>query len=730
MEAARLSERSGAGRKDRFMVHEHTLSSPSCSLSRQWLPALLLALLVSPSLGRTQEGAPPRPPKTKTDDVTERIQGVEIADPYRWLEDQQAPDTRAWIDAQNKYTRAYLDSWPGRAALKQRLTALMKVEDVDVPTERNGKYFFKRRAADQDQGVLYLRVGPGGKDEVLVDPNPLSPDKNISVDLRDVSSDGTLVAYSLRNGGEDETSLRLLDVSTRTELPDQLPKHLYFDFAIKPDKSGLYYSWATPEGPRLSYHAMGSDPAKDPELFGKGYGPDKGIACELSEDGHYLTITVFYGSAADRTEIYFQDLQKGGPIRPLVNDIPARFFGEVGGDRIFLHTNWKAPNGRALEVDLGNPGREKWREIVPESDAAIESISLAGGKLFVRYVRNASSQLKVFDGTGAHVRDIELPAIGSVGEIRGRWTSKEAFYGFMSFPIPQRIYRYDTDTGKQSVWSESHVPINAERLEVKQVWYTSKDGTQVPMFLMYRKGTKMDGNNPTLLTGYGGFNVNLTPYFSASAALWADQGGIFAEPNLRGGGEFGEAWHRAGMLSNKQNVFDDFIGAAEWLANNHYTQPSKLAIEGASNGGLLVGAALTQQPDLFQAVICAYPLLDMLRYQKFFVAKYWVSEYGSADDPAQFKYLYAYSPYQHVKPGTKYPAVLFLTGDGDTRVAPLHARKMAALLQADTGSDRPVLLRYDTEAGHSHGVSVTKAIDEATDSLGFLFWQLGAMFNP
>jgi prolyl oligopeptidase len=674
---------------------------------------------------------PLQAPKTRTDDVKERIQGVEIADPYRWLEDQQSPETRAWIDAQNKYTRAFLDAWPGRAALKQRLTELIKVETLWVPVERNGRYFFKRRAADQDQGVLYMRAGAEGKDEVLVDPNPLSPNRNISVDLEDIAKDGTLVAYGLRHGGEDETAVHFFDVRTRTELPDQLPKRRYFSFSIKPDKSGLYYSWAEAGGPRLSYHAMGSDPAKDSEVFGKGYGPDKIIACNLSEDGRYLTTHVFYGAAAERTEIYYQDFEKQGPIRPLVNDIPARFIGEVGGDHVFLQTNWKAPKGRVLEADLGNPARENWRELVPESDAAIESFSLAGGKLFVKYTRNASSQVKVFDANGAHVRDFELPTMGSVNSFSARWTSKQAFYQFTSFPIPWRIYRYDTDTGNQSLWAEAHVPIHGERLEVKQVWYSSKDKTRIPMFLMYRKGIKLDGNNPTLLTGYGGFNLNETPYFSASAALWADQGGIFAEPNLRGGGEFGEAWHRAGMLDRKQTVFDDFIAAAEWLVSNHYTQPAKLAILGGSNGGLLVGAALTQRPDLFRAVVCTYPLLDMLRYHKFFVARYWVPEYGSADDPGQFKYLYAYSPYHHVKSGTKYPAVLFVTGDSDTRVAPLHARKMTALLQAATGSDRPVLLRYDTEAGHSRGgLSVTKTIDETTDLLAFLYWQLEAPFAP
>ena len=712
------------------MLHQQTRRATIHPASLLWFLPILLALLVTPSVIRTQETKPLQPPKTKTDNVKEMMHGVEIADPYRWLEDQQSPDTRAWIDAQNKYTQALLDSWPARAALKQRLTELMKVETINLPVERNGKYFFKRRAADQDQGVLYMRVGPQRNDEVLVDPNPLSPDKNISVDLRDVSSDGTLVAYSLRHGGEDETTVRLLDVRTRTELPDQMPKRRYFSFSIKPDKSGIYYSWAAPDGPRLNYHAMGSDPSKDREVFGSGYGPDKIIGCDLSEDGRYLAVTVFYGSASERTEVYFQNLEKQGPISPLVNDIPARFTGEVGGDHLFLHTNWKALNGRVLEADLRNPARENWREIVPESDTAIESLSLAGGKVFVKYTRKASSQVKVFGAGGAYARDIDLPMIGTVDAVSGRWSSKEAFYNFTSFPVPQRIYRYDTDTGNQSVWAETHVPINTENLEVKQAWYRSKDKTRIPMFLMYRKGIKLDGNNPTLLTAYGGFNISETPHFSQSIALWAEQGGVFALPSLRGGGEFGEAWHHAGMLDKKQNVFDDFIAAAEWLVENHYTQPSKLAIRGGSNGGLLVGAALTQRPDLFQAVVCAYPLLDMLRYQKFFVAKYWVSEYGSADDAAQFKYIYAYSPYQHVKPGTKYPAVLFVTGDGDTRVAPLHARKMAALLQADTGSDRPILLRYDTEAGHSAGVSVTKAIDEATDSMGFLFWQLGTPYAP
>ena len=442
-----------------------------------------------------------------------------------------------------------------------------------------------------------------------------------------------------------------------------------------------------------------------------------------------MTIHVLYGAAGDKTEIYYQDLAAGGPLKPLVTDIPARFEGEVGGDQIFVHTNWNAPKGRILVVDLKHPEREKWREVVAEGNSVIESMALAGGKLLVNYTENASSRVEVFDAAGQRLRELELPTIGSLAGISSRWRSPEAFYGFDSYAVPFTIYRYDVQTGGQKEWARLNVPIQSDKFEMKQVWYHSKDGTRVPMFLLYLKGTKPDGARPTLLTGYGGFNVSMTPSFSESAAIWAEQGGVFAVANLRGGGEFGEAWHKAGMFGNKQNVFDDFIAAAQWLIQNRYTNPSRLAIAGTSNGGLLVGAALTQRPELFRAVYCGYPLLDMIRYQKFLVARYWVSEYGSSDDPAQFRYLYAYSPYHHVKPGVKYPAVLLASGDSDTRVAPLHARKMTALLQGSTASDHPVLLRYDTEAGHSAGgMPTSKRIDQAGDELSFLFWQLGMKF--
>jgi prolyl oligopeptidase len=377
-----------------------------------------------------------------------------------------------------------------------------------------------------------------------------------------------------------------------------------------------------------------------------------------------------------------------------------------------------------LAVDYAHPEREHWREVVPESDTAIDGVFLSGGKIVVAYVKNATSQVKVFQPDGKQVRELEFPALGSVGDIQTRWENKDAYISFNSFTIPRTIYRFDMETGARSLWYKAEVPVDSSKFEVEQVWVTSKDGTRVPMFLVHEKGIKKDGARPALLTGYGGFTVNITPEFWPDAIVWAEHGGVAAQVNLRGGGEFGEAWHKAGMLANKQNVFDDFIAASEWLVKSQYTNPSKLAIFGGSNGGLLVGAALTQRPDLYQAVVCWHPLLDMLRYDQFMDGKFWVSEYGSANDPEQFKWLYAYSPYQHVTKGTKYPAVLFMTGDGDTRVAPLHARKMTALLQASTGSDRPIMLRYELAAGHAGGRSVTQDIGDSTDILSFLFWQL------
>jgi prolyl oligopeptidase len=682
----------------------------------------LTAALLCPIIGAWAQ----RPPQTRTDNVKETIHGTIVIDPYRWLEDQKSAETRAWIDAQNRYTRSLLDHVPVRKAVEARLSALMKIDTTGIPAERGGRYFFSRRLANQDLSSICMRKSLDGPDEVLIDPHSLSTDHTISVNMVDVSNDGTLVAYALRQGGEDEITVRLLNVDTRKELPDQLPKARYFGLSLKPDRSGLYYTRHGKEGSRVFYHAMGTPMASDREIFGQGYGPDKGIGSELSEDGRHLLITVWYGSAADKTEVWLQDVARNAPVVPVVNDITARFSASFAGTNLVLNTNWQAPNGRVFTAPLARPARAQWREIVPQNGkAVIEGLTTAGGRIFVEYLEDVKSRVAVFQPDGRHIRDIAFPAIGTVSSVSGRWESNQVFYGFSSFHIPSTIYRYDAASGQQQTWYRVQVPVKSEDFELKQVWYNSKDGTRVPMFMLHRKGIKLDGAIPVFLTGYGGFTASETPGFNSTAVLWAERGGVFALPNLRGGGEFGENWHKAGMLDKKQNVFDDFYAAAEWLIKNGYTRPSRIAISGVSNGGLLVGASLTQRPDLFGAVVCGYPLLDMIRYQQFSIARFWVPEYGSSENAQQFQWLRAYSPYHNVKKGAKYPAVLFVTGDSDTRVDPLHARKMAALLQASTGSGRPVMLLYDTKSGHSGGRPVSKQIEEKTDELSFLLSQVG-----
>jgi len=669
------------------------------------------------------------PPETKKDGTRETVQGVEITDPYRWLEDQDAPETRAWIDAQNAYTKRVLDQAPGRAGLEKRIAELLKVDIITTPTEKGGRYFFSRRAADRDLPVLYVRSGLRGSDEVLVDPDKLSTDHTLSASFLDVSNDGNLVVYGVRHGGEDEQIVRLLAVDGRKALPDELPRARYSGVSLTADKKTIYYSRQTKEGPRVFRHDLGTDPASDAKLFGDGYGPEKIIGTSLSDDGKYLVLVVSHGSAATKTEVYFQEIAAGGSIRPVVNDVEARFAPRVGGDTMFLQTNWESPNGRVLAVDLKSPARENWKEVVPQGNSAIQDTAAAGGRLFVRYSENVVPKVRIFEPSGKSVGEISDPSIGTVSNVAGDWDKKEGFYTYQSYVVPSKIYRYDIATGSRSVFAETHVPIASDRYEVEQARYPSKDGTEIPMFLVHRKGMTRDGRNPALLTGYGGFTLSSTPGYSALAALWVELGGVYAVANLRGGGEFGETWHKAGMLEKKQNVFDDFIAASEWLIAQKWTSREKLAIAGGSNGGLLVGAALTQRPELFRAVVCSYPLLDMVRYHKFLVAGYWVPEYGSSENAEQFKYLYAYSPYHRVKAGTPYPAVLFITGDSDTRVAPLHARKMTALMQADSAdqADRPVLLYYDKQAGHSRGfiTPVSKQIEDLSTEFLFLTWQLG-----
>ena len=665
----------------------------------------------------------PRPPETRTGDVVETLHGVTIHDPYRWLEDQQSPETRKWIDAENAYTRSVLDQLPGRAAISKRLEELLKTDQVSVPVVRNGRYFFMRRLADENQFTLCLRMGPHGADEVLIDPNK-SEGGATSVTIMDVSDDGKWLIYGTRRGGEDEVAATILDVNSRKEM-DHLPRARYEGMRVSPDKHDLFYAKRLEEGYRVYHHVIGSGTGPDEEIFGKGTGPTEGVECDLSRDGRYLGLYISHGWGK-KAEIYVQDRKSGGPVVTVVNDIDADFSPVFGGGRLYMQTNWNAPNGRIFAVDLANPARDKWREVVPEAKSVIDSFSVAGGGLAVKYLENVNSRVRLFDADGKPIRDIAFPTLGTVTALDSEWESNEAFYTFTSFAQPPTSYRYEISTGKQEVWAQIKTPLDPSQFEVKQVWYASKDKTRIPMFLVYKKGLKLDGARPTLLYGYGGFLLNQTPQFRTDAVAFAEHGGVFAVANLRGGGEFGEQWHRAGMLENKQNVFDDFIAAAEWLIENGYTKPEHLAIMGGSNGGLLMGAMMTQRPDLFQAVACEFPLLDMLRYQKFLLGKLWVPEYGSAEDAKQFQVIYKYSPYQHVRKGVKYPAVMFVTGDSDTRVAPLHARKMAALVQASTGSDRPVLLRYDTEAGHSTGLPVSKQVEQQTDVLSFLLAEVGA----
>ncbi|MFI5387511.1 MAG: prolyl oligopeptidase family protein [Fimbriimonadales bacterium] len=665
-----------------------------------------------------------RPPVAARGTTKDTYHGVEVSDPYRWLENQTSPETRKWIDGQNRYSDALLKNQPSRPYLKRKLTQMIKIEHVEEPAQRNNRFFFSKQRAQDEQAILYYRDGLDGKDQVLIDPNPMSKDHTITAGLVDFSDDGRYVAYDIRQGGADETVVHIRDLQTGKDLPDTLPLANYWSYSLVGDMSGIYYCpHVNLVGVRVKYHKMGTPVSADKEIFGAGYNAEIGLGMLLSENNRWLVITVSKGW--DKTDIYVKDIKADGPITPVVTGFGALYNPFVADDTLYLVTDKDAPKKHIIAYDLTNLGAGP-HEVVPAGSDSIDSATVAGGRLFVARLHNVSSQITAYEPNGTKLGEVPLPGIGNALLPAGRWKSNTAFFTFDSFTTPQQIYSLDVSANKSELWHETKIPgIDTSKLTTVQKWFKSKDGTPVPMFLVYKKGLKLDGNRPTLLYGYGGFDVNQLPYFSGSAVLLAENGGVFALVNLRGGGEFGEAWHQAGMLGKKQNVFDDFIGAAEWLEKNGITKPSKLAIRGGSNGGLLMGAALTQRPDLFQAVLCEVPLLDMLRYDLFLQGPQWVPEYGSARNPEQFKWLYAYSPYQHVQKGVQYPAVVFDTGDSDTRVAPLHARKMTALLQWATGSLRPILLHYETTSGHSGGESMTKEIDHGSLLLAFLFWQLG-----
>jgi prolyl oligopeptidase len=687
----------------------------------------------------------PKPPVAKVHVVEDNLHGVKIDDPYRWLEDGTTAETKQFVTDEMAYSRAVLDPLPGREKTHARLAELLTIGTITTPQIGGDYYFYMRREGTQNQPILYVRKGVNGKDSVLVDVNKLAADGTVALDWWRQSHDGKYVAYGTSPSGSEMSTLQVIETATGKLLPEAIERTRAASIAWMPDNSGFFYTrypkkGEVPDGQEMYnrhvfYHRLGADQAKDEPIFGQGRDAQDWPNVELSEDGRWLAISVEQGWA--KSEVFLKDLKADTSPVPVVTGKDFLYSAIPFKGTLYILTNEDAPRFRVFAVAANNPGRENWKEIVPQSDAVIKHISIVGGKLAIVREQNATSTLRLTQLDGKLIVNLPTPTLGSIQGIGGEWDSNELFFGFQSYTVPPMVLHINLGTFEHhkggsftegSVWGEVSAPtIRPGDYEVKQVWYTSKDGTKVPMFVVAKKGIVLNGANPALLTGYGGFNVSSTPAFSRGVYLWLEHGGIFAVANLRGGSEFGEDWHRAGMLGKKQNVFDDFIAAAEYLIAQKYTSKDHLAIQGGSNGGLLMGAALTQRPDLFRAVVCQVPLLDMLRYQKFQIAKLWIPEYGSADDPEQFKWLYAYSPYHHVKDGTLYPSVLFMTADTDTRVDPMHAKKMAARMQAvaANGPDRPILLRIESKAGHGAGKPVSKLVEESTDVWSYLFWQLG-----
>jgi prolyl oligopeptidase len=695
-----------------------------------------------------------RPPATRVEPITETFHGIPLTDNYRWLEGDNAstedqgkvtPEVAAWTDAQNAYTRDVLDHLPGRTVLEDRLRPLMEVGVVSAPTVRGNRYFFSRREGNQNQPVIYWRQGYRGADRVLIDPAKLDSTGLTTVEWISPSEDGTLLAYGTYRAGDENTTLHLLRVDTGEKLPFEIPEKTQAAQWL-PDGSGFVYQnlkdHRDPYSGQVLFHRMGSDRAADVVIFRQFTKAENeklattwGPFGALSRDGHWLLLGYWNDTKSnDLWLVNFDEFLKTGIATKRVVTVgrDGQASGTVLGDMLYVQTTKGAPKGRVVVAPVATPDEAHWRDLVPErSDAVIEGVAFARGALVVTYLKNAANVVEVFDLTGKSRGTLHQPGIGAAG-VAAEEDRTDAYLTFTSFNYPTTIFRVDltTPAAEPELWERPGVPVDPSTVEVEQVWYPSRDGTRISMFLVHRKGLVKDGTTPTLLYGYGGFNVNMTPAFSAPRFQWYDAGGLYAVPNLRGGGEYGDGWHEAGILGRKQNVFDDFIAAAEWLIANKYTSPDRLAVSGGSNGGLLTGAMVTQRPDLFRAAIVAVPLLDMLRYQHFLMARYWVPEYGSSENPDQFRFLFEYSPYHHVKSGTKYPAVLLTAGEHDTRVHALHARKMAAALQAATASDpaeAPVLVWVDRDAGHGQGKPLNLLLRDAVDQRVFLMWQLGML---
>src|SRR5262245_23669219 len=711
--------------------------------SRLILLSLCLLLIAVYVIASDSAAAPTAgPPTTKAVPVEETLHGQKIVDPYRWLENADTPETQEYVRQQLAYTRSRLDPLPGRDSIHARVSELLTVGTLGTPQVGGEYYFYTRRDGNQNQPVLYVRKGEKGQDRVLVDVNKLAADGTVALDWWFPTRDGKYLVYGTSPSGSEISTLHIVDTASGDALADTIERTRAASIAWKPDDSGFYYTrypnkGEVPAGEEMYnrhvfYHQLGSDSAKDPLIFGEGRDPQEWPSVDLSDDGRYLLVTA--GQGWTKTELFLQDLQKeGSKLERITDGKNFLYYGEMYQGDLYIVTHTGAPRYRMLKAPLAKADRASWKQIVAQGKAVLANADIVAGTIVAHYQQDATSRMHLFSTDGKPAGEVKLPTLGNIEDLSrdyhlgGDHDGQEAFFVFQSFTIPMTAYRYDFQNKQLTEWATVKAPIDPAPYEVKQVFFKSKDGTQVPMFIVHRKGLKLDGTNPTLLTGYGGFNVTNSPVFLKSSYIWLEHGGVYALANLRGGAEYGEDWHRAGMLGNKQNVFDDFIAAAEYLIAQKYTSSDRLAIQGGSNGGLLVGAAMTQRPELYRAVICQVPLLDMLRYQNFQIAKLWIPEYGSAENAEQFKWLYAYSPYHHVKEGTLYPATLIMTADSDTRVDPMHSKKMAARLQslAKNGPDRPILLRIEPKAGHGAGKPISKLVEEGTDIWSFLFWQMG-----
>jgi prolyl oligopeptidase len=680
-------------------------------------------------------------PETRRAEQVDNYHGTRVPDPYRWLEDTDSPETKAWVEAQNRVTFDLLKNIPERQGIEQRLTELWNYERFSVPFKEGGRYFFSRNSGLQNQSVLYVQSSLDAEPRVLLDPNTLSPDGTIALTSLRVSEDGRHLAYGTSSGGSDWQEIRVRNVETGQDGPDHLRWIKFSGAAWTHDGQGFFYSrFPEPAGNTLTtenvnnklyYHRLGTPQAEDVLVYERPDRPEWRFFPQVTDDGRYLVIYTSYQTS--KNDLLYVDLGNArrpnlrAPVRELVTGFEANY-GMVGNDGpvLYVQTDKDAPKGRVIAVDTRRPQRASWRVLIPEGENVLGSVNIINNQFVASYLQDAASRIRIFSLQGQPVREIALPTLGSVGSISGERNDREAFYSFTSFLYPSTIFRYDFRTGQSSVFRAPKVDFDPSGYETKQLFYTSKDGTRVPMFITHRKGLELNGNNPTLLYAYGGFNISMTPGFSVSNLVWLERGGVYAVANLRGGGEYGQEWHQAGTKERKQNVFDDFIAAAEYLVQQKYTSPSKLAISGGSNGGLLVGAVANQRPELFGAALPAVGVMDMLRYHQFTIGRAWSVDYGTSEDPEGFRYLYAYSPLHNVKPGSCYPATMVTTADHDDRVVPGHSFKYAAALQAAQACNNPVLIRIETRAGHGAGKPTAKQIEEAADRWAFLVRALGA----